>query len=252
MKGKHFYTSEVAEAVGVHPNTVRLYEAWGFLPPIPRSAGGYRLFTDAHLDQMHLARTALQGPWPGKAIKEAAVAMVRQAADGDLGGALEEAYHYLTLVQAERARAEAAATLLERWADGVTPDATDEPLWIGDAAELLDVTNDTLRSWERNGLIDVPRDPDNGYRLYGADEIGRLRVIRMLRRAGYSTMAILRMLLQLRRGQTDDLREALDTPREGEDVYIAADRWLSTLTSLEARAREMIAQLEAMLRKRRS
>jgi DNA-binding transcriptional MerR regulator len=252
MKGKYLYTSEIAEAVGVHPNTVRLYEEWGFLPPIPRSASGYRLFTEAHLDQMRLARTALQGPWPGPSIKEAAVAVVREAAAGDLGTALEESYRYLALVQAERARAEAAVMLLERWADGVITDATQERLWIGEAAERLDVTTDTLRSWERNGLIDIPRDPANGYRLYGAEQIGRLRVIRMLRRAGYSTMAILRMLLQLDRGRAGDLRAALDTPREGEDVYVAADRWLTTLSSLEQRAHEMITQLEAMLRKRQS
>jgi DNA-binding transcriptional MerR regulator len=169
-----------------------------------------------------------------------------------LGTALEESYRYLTLVQAERARAEAAVMLLERWADGVITDATQERLWIGEAAERLDVTTDTLRSWERNGLIDIPRDPANGYRLYGAEQIGRLRVIRMLRRAGYSTMAILRMLLQLDRGRAGDLRAALDTPREGEDVYVAADRWLTTLSSLEQRAHEMITQLETMLRKRRS
>jgi DNA-binding transcriptional MerR regulator len=30
-------TSEITKAVGVHPNTVRLYERWGFLPPVPRS-----------------------------------------------------------------------------------------------------------------------------------------------------------------------------------------------------------------------
>lgn len=88
IKGKYYYTSEIADAVGVHPNTVRLYETWEFLPTIPRSASGYRLFKEAHLDQMRLARTALEGPWPGTSIKEAAVAMVRQAAAGDLGGAL--------------------------------------------------------------------------------------------------------------------------------------------------------------------
>ncbi len=32
----HFLTtSRVAKAVGVHPNTVRLYEQFGFLPSIP-------------------------------------------------------------------------------------------------------------------------------------------------------------------------------------------------------------------------
>jgi DNA-binding transcriptional MerR regulator len=238
-------TSDIAKAVGVHVNTVRLYEEWGFLQPVPRSRAGYRLFTEAHLEQMRLARMAMHGPWPGSNIRKSALALVRRASSGDLGGALEQAYHHLALVQAERARAEAAAGLLERWARGTTTDATAKPLRIGEVAELLAVTADQLRNWERNGLIDVPRDPHNGYRLYGAAEIGRLRVIRMLLRAGYSMMAILRMLLQLDRGT--DPRQALDTPHPDEDVYTAADRWLSSLAEQEQRASSIITQIEKMI-----
>jgi DNA-binding transcriptional MerR regulator len=245
MTHRYLRTSDIAKAVGVHPNTVRLYEEWGFLPPIPRSPTGYRLFTQDHLEQMRLARMAMHGPWPGTNIRKSALALVRQAASGDLGGALEQAYHHLALVQAERARAEAAAGLLERWAQGTATDATDEPLHIGQAAQLMDVTTDQLRNWERNGLIDVPRNPRNNYRLYTAVEIGRLRVIRMLLRAGYSMMAILRMLLQIDRGA--DPRQALDTPHPDEDVHTAADRWLSSLTEQEQRASSIIAQVEKMI-----
>ena len=252
MTPQYLRTSDIARAVGVHPNTVRLYEEWGFLPPIPRSPSGYRLFTAAHLDQMRLARTALRGPWPGRNIKQAALALVERAASGDLGGALEQAYVYLARIRAELAQVEAAVELLERWADGTAADGTVDPLQIGETAELLGATRDMLRNWERNGLIEVPRDPHSGYRLYGADEISRLRVIRMLRRAGYSLMAILRMLLFLDQGQRGDLRQVLDTPRPDEDVYSAADQWLSTLTALGQRATDVIAQLEEMIRQRRA
>lgn len=252
MTRRHLSTSDIAKAVGVHPNTVRLYEEWGFLPPIPRSTSGYRLFTQGHLDQMRLARLVMHGPWPGRDIRKSALALVRQAASGDLGGALEQAYHHLALVQAERAQAEAAAQLLERWAQGTPVDATAQPLPISGAARLLGVTIDMLRNWERNGLIQVPRDPHSGYRLYGATEIGRLRVIRTLRQAGYSMMAVLRMLLQLNQGQRDDLRETLDTPRPDEDIVFATDRWLSTLAEQEQRAMDIITQLEEMIRKRQT
>ena len=245
---QHLYTSEIARQVGVHANTVRLYEEWGFLPPVPRSPSGYRLYSRRHLDQMRLARTALHGGWPGPNIRQSALDLVRRAASGDLGSALEQAYHHLALVQAERAQAEAAADLLERWAQGVAVDGTPRRLRISEAARRLGVTSDMLRNWERNGLIRVPRDPESGYRLYGAAEFGRLRVIRMLNRAGYSQMAILRMLLHLDQASGQDLRQVLDTPRPDEEVYSAADRWLSTLTEQEARAAEIIAQLEDMIR----
>lgn len=250
MKRRYLRTSEVAVVVGVHPNPVRMYEAWGLLPEIPRTPSGYRKFTEAHVDQMRLARMAFKGPWPGRAIRQSVVDLVKQAASGDLGGALEKAYDHLALVKAEEAQAESAIKLLERWAGGAAADATTAQLHIGEVAELLGVTCDMLRNWERNGLIRVPRNPANRYRVYGAREIGRLRVIRMLRHAGYSMMAILRMLLQLDRGEADDLRKALDTPSPDEDVYSAADQWLTTLTDWEQRTNEMIALLEAMIRKR--
>jgi DNA-binding transcriptional MerR regulator len=252
MKLPYLYTSDIARAVGVHPNTVRLYEKWGFLPPIPRSAGGYRLFTETHLDQMRLARTALHGFWPGKNIRHSALALVRRAASGDLEGALEQAHHHLALVQTERTHAEEAAEFLEHWAERPAVDTPTESWQIGQVAGLLDVTSDALRDWERNGLIDVPRDVRNRYRRYGAAEIGRLRVIRMLRRAGYSTMAILRMFLQLDRGAKVDLRQVLDTPGPDEDIFFSADRWLSTLLAQEERAREIIAQIQAMIRKQQA
>jgi DNA-binding transcriptional MerR regulator len=192
MKRSHLRTAEIARAVGVHPNTVRLYEEWGFISTVPRSPAGYRLYTQDHLDQMRLAYTALKWPYPGG--KEPALALVLKAAAGDLGGALEDAYRYLAQIRAERAEAEAAAEYLDRWSQGAPVDATAAPLLIGAAAQRLSLTVDTLRSWERNGLLRVPRDPHSGYRLYGAEELGRLRVIRLLRHGGYSPMAILRLL----------------------------------------------------------
>jgi DNA-binding transcriptional MerR regulator len=250
MKG-YLSTSEIAKAVGVHPNTVRLYEEWGFLSPVPRSPSGYRLFSQEHLDQMRLARTALHGQWPGKSIRDSALKLVRLSASGDMGGALEQGYRHLALVQAERAEAEAAADLLEHWARGVATDATAGAIWIGEAARLLGCTTDMLRNWERNGLIRVPRDPENGYRRYGAAEIGRLRVIRMLNRAGYSQMAILRMLLALDLAQGGNLRQVLDTPGPDEDIYSAADHWLSALGEQERRALDLLAQVEALIDRRK-
>ena len=49
---KYYKTSEIAKAVGLHPNTIRLYEEWGLLPEVPRSPSGYRLFTRDHMDQV--------------------------------------------------------------------------------------------------------------------------------------------------------------------------------------------------------
>jgi DNA-binding transcriptional MerR regulator len=245
MATRYLRTSEIAEAVGVHPNTVRLYEAWGYLPPIPRSRTGYRRFTPRHLEQMRLARIALQWPYPGG--KAIIVDLIKSAAEGNLGQALELAFQFLAQVQAERAHAEAAVAFLERWAQGGRADTAARPLTIGATAKHLALSVDMLRNWERNGLLVTPRHPQSGYRLYGAPEIGRLRVIRMLRQAGYSMMAILRMLRRFDAGERQNLRLVLDTPALDEDIYYVSDNWLTTLAQTEARAQAVIDQINTML-----
>jgi DNA-binding transcriptional MerR regulator len=252
---KYLRTSELARAVGAHPNTVRRYVDRGILPPVERSASGYRRFTQRHLDCMRLARQVYCNYSPGHTLFQSGVRIIQANAGGDLQGALELAHRHLALVQSERAQADLAAALLERWASSV-PDFSEapsedsiQPLSIGQVAHLLGVSIDVLRNWDRSGLIDVPRDPSNGYRRYRTQEISRLRVIRMLSRSGYSISAILRMLLQLDQGEKTDLRRALDTPRPDEDVYTASDRWISTLTDQERRARAIIALVEEIIQK---
>ncbi len=242
-------TAKIARLTGVHPNTVRLYEAIGWISPAPRSPSGYRLFKEAHIDQMRLARTALAGAWPGRNIRRSLLRLVGLTAREDYGAALEQAYHNLAVVHSERAQAEAAARLLERWAQGAPVDATERPLTIAEAARRLELTPDVLRNWERDGLLETPRHRRNGYRQYGQPEMARLRVIRMLRQAGYSLLAILRMLVRLERGEAQNLRQSLDTPPEDEDIFTAADRWLTTLTQEERRAGQLIEILEGMIGK---
>jgi DNA-binding transcriptional MerR regulator len=243
---KSLRTIHIARELGVHVNTVRLYESEGFLPAIPRGANGYRQYTPMHLEQCRLANLTLQWPYLGN--KSLLVDLVKSAAAGDYGTAMELAYKYLAHVRVERTYAEAAIEFLERWAAGHLMDTPRQGVHIGEAATYLNVSVDMLRNWERNGLIDVPRDPTNGYRLYGTTEFGRLRVIRILVQSGYSLMSILRMLRQFDEGKTDNLREALDLPPE-EDEYIPiiANRWLSSLLALEARAQRIIAQIGHMI-----
>jgi DNA-binding transcriptional MerR regulator len=241
-------TSDIAKALGVHVNTIRLYETWGFLPEIPRAPNGYRQYTALHLEHARLAHLALRWPYLGD--KALLLDLVKSAASGDFGMAMELAYKYLATVRMERTMAESAIEFLERWAAGHLMDTPRQRVHISQAARHLNVTVDMLRNWERNGLLDVPRDPANQYRLYGTAEFGRLRVIRTLVQAGYSLMAILRMLRQFDAGNTDNLATALDLPREessNEAIEVIADRWLTSLLELEQRAQAIIRQIGHMI-----
>lgn len=241
-------TSDLAKEVGVHVNTIRLYEESGYLSEVPRGPNGYRQYLPMHLEQARLASLALHWPYIGD--KQKLIVMVKCAVSGDLGMAMEYAYRYLAFVRVERTYAESALEFLERWAAGHAVDTSPHPMHIHQAAAHLNVSVDMLRNWERNGLLTVPRDPANLYRLYGSAEFGRLRVIRMLVKSGFSLMAILRMLQRFDSGNASDLREALSVPPEdtaNENIIVLADQWLTHLLEMEQRARKIIEQIGRMI-----
>jgi len=248
MATKFLRTSDLARAVGVHPNTVRRYGDWGLIPPVERSPSGYRVFTQHHLDCLRLARMIYAAPYPGRGFRALGSEIIQCAVVEDWQGALEKAHEHLLAVNAELEQANQAANLLEHWAQHMTVNHVDEtPLAIGEVSKLLGVSIDVIRNAERNGLISIPRNPYNNYRLFGKKEIERLRIIRMLSKAGYSHMSILRMFIELDKGNTRDLKKTLDTPRADEDIFTAADHWLTTLREQKKLAQRVIQFIEEII-----
>jgi DNA-binding transcriptional MerR regulator len=247
MTGKFLRTSDLAQAVGVHPNTVRLYEEWGLLPPVERSAVGYRLFTQRHLDCLRLARLIYAADYPGTELRASGREIIRCAVIDDWAGAREMALAHLASVQAELEQANTAADVLEHWAQSTADDDGEEALAIGEASQLVGASLDAIRNWERDGLITVPRNASNGYRRFGKRDIERLRIIRMLSHSGYSHMAMLRMFRELDEGRISDLREALDVQREDEDIMTAADHWLTTLAGQERLSHQVVHLIDEQI-----
>jgi DNA-binding transcriptional MerR regulator len=237
-------TSDIAKTLGVHVNTVRNYEKWGYLPEIPRGENGYRAFTAVHLEQVRLACLALQWPYLGE--RSSLVDLVKSAARSEFGPAMELAHSYLDQIRAAYANAEAAIEFAEQWAAAHSTDVPSQKLTISQTAQHLNLTVDMLRSWERNGLIEIPRNPLNQYRLYGPSEFERIRVIHLLLQSGFSLMAISRMLQQVDAGKSSELRQALELPqheRANEAIDVIGDHWLSSLLELERRAEAIIQQI---------
>ncbi len=248
MASDFFSTSDLARAVGIHPNTVRMYADWGLIPPVERSANGYRRFTRRHLDCLRLARLIYSAPYPGRGFRALGNEIIQCAVADNWPGALEKAHAHLAAVNSELEQANRAADVLEHWAQNMRADAAGETsLAIGEVSKLLGVSLDIIRNAERNGLLTIPRNSYNNYRLFGKREIERLRIIRMLSKAGYSHMAILRMFMELDAGNTRNLKKVLDTPRADEDIFSAADRWLTTLREQKKLAEQVLQLLQKQL-----
>lgn len=240
-----YRTAQIAEIVGVHPNTIRFYERVKLLPPIPRTANGYRVFGDWHLLQLRLLRAAFRAEIISDSLRQEVFEIVTISASGLLEEAIHRTHKYRNHIREEKARAEEAIRIANRILEN-TAVSNEQPAILHrvDAAVALGITKDILRDWERNGLIDIPRSA-SGYRTYGCTEMNRLKIIRTLRNAHYSMMSILRMLTRMDRGEKN-LGEILNTPGDEEDIVCAADRYCSSLSFAENDAEEMLGILAEM------
>ncbi|MBI2737237.1 MAG: heavy metal-responsive transcriptional regulator [Rhodospirillales bacterium] len=70
-------------------------------------------------------------------------------------------------------------------------------LTIGKAAARANVTPDTLRYYEREGLIRPATKSEAGYRLYDTEQVRRLQFIRQAQECGFA-MGEIRQLLAVR------------------------------------------------------
>jgi MerR family copper efflux transcriptional regulator len=73
-------------------------------------------------------------------------------------------------------------------------------LTIGRLAAAADVGIDTVRFYERAGLMPKPQRTGSGYRSYGPDDVSRLQFIRRAKTLGFALDEIAE-LLRLSRGQ---------------------------------------------------
>jgi DNA-binding transcriptional MerR regulator len=95
-------------------------------------------------------------------------------------------------------------------------------------SDFLSISIDTLRNWEMNGLLDIKRSK-NGYRVYNAEDIKRIKIIRTLRCANYSLSSILRMLNELSSNPNANIKNTLDTPKSNESIISACDKLITSL-----------------------
>lgn len=241
-----YTTSQVAAMIGIHPNTVRLYEEWGIIPRPERKSNGYRIFTDFHIEQIRLARTAFQIEILQNGLRKKIFQMVKLSAAGKFDQALTLTETYVSGLCQERDNAEDAIHIVKQIISGETQENR-AFMKRKEVSEYLGISMDALRNWEMNGLLAVKR-KENGYRIYTGDDIKRLKIIRSLRCANYSLEAILRMLRQLTQNPNVDIKAALNTPRPSDDIISACDQLIFSLSAAEKNAVILMEMLQKMKR----
>jgi DNA-binding transcriptional MerR regulator len=221
-----------------------MYEEWGLIPLAERKPNGYRVFTVFHIEQLRLVRIAFQIEVLQNGLRKKVVEIIKLSANRDFDKALTFAEEYRSQIQREKRNAEESIGIAKQILSGKSIEHT---LFLKrkEVSDYLDISMDTLRNWERNGLIQVKR-KQNGYRAYTSDDIERLKMIRTLRLANYSLEAILRMLNALDHNPQVNIKWVLNTPRADADIVSVCDRLIVSLREAEKNAEKMIKILLEM------
>ena len=223
---------DLARAVGVSSQTIRLYERVGFLPPAERTPTGQRRFGPRHMQAIQAARAMIAGyGW------EHALEIMRAAHQGDMAAMLArvDARH----AELARRRQEidevlaALQTLRQLEAEQEAPARAwrgPPALTIGEAARLVGVRSSAIRFWETQGLLQPERDRDSRYRRYRPEQIRRLHMVVLLRNGGYGFEAIRSVLAELSAGAPEQALAAIEGRRE--EFIAASQRGMAATAAL--------------------
>lgn len=231
-----FTTKQIADQLGVHPNTVRLYEKWGYISPVKRRPNGYRAYTEQHLEQLKIARIAFPGPYPVSS--RPLYDMVQSYKSQEYSRALELAKVYRQAVHQELEKTNAALKILDQWhknkygSDKIIANSRKE------FAALCQLSVETVRTWERNGIFQ-PQVSSSRCNKYSELNYEKVQIIRLLRKRGFS-IASLAQVFSSKNNQIIPSQFLEEIYKNRETSYVA-DEWLHHLKQHIQRADQLIA-----------
>lgn len=190
QEGGRLRPVDLARGHGLSTQAIRNYEAAGILPGTERTPHGYRTYTPLHAQALR----AFLALVPGHGHRTATSIM--QAVNR---GATEEALRLIDdghaqLLDDRRTLQAVEAALRDLGPVPREPGDT----FVGPLASRLGVSPATLRAWERAGLVRPRRDPQSGYRIYGAADVRDAHLVHQLRRGGYLLEQIAPLIVQVR------------------------------------------------------
>ncbi|MFF0488065.1 MerR family transcriptional regulator [Nocardia sp. NPDC004068] len=206
---------DLARLAGVSTQQIRNYVDAEILPPVARTANGYRRFGPPHAAALRTYRALAAGFGPVIARR-----IMQEVHRDDVAAALDliDAAH-AALHEQRRALTATAEALEEVAAQGPHhSEAHTAPprsgLRIGEVAARVGVRTSALRVWEAEGLLTPARESGTGYRTFDAADIRDAHVVAVLRRGAHPFDRIRAVLDGLRRtGSSAALHTALTRRR---------------------------------------
>lgn len=202
--------TDLAREHGISTQAVRNYEQDGHLPLAERTPTGYRIYTETHAAALRAYLHLIP------AYGYAASGQIMHAVHDDR---IDDALMVIDRGHGQLLRDRDTLDAVKNAIDHLTvetPHAAEQPvapgpLTIGELAHQLQVTQATLRNWERAGILTPARDRATGYRVFQAGDIRDAELAHLLRRGGYLLDHIALVVEQVRTaGGTEALSRSLD------------------------------------------
>jgi DNA-binding transcriptional MerR regulator len=211
-------THDLALAGHISVQQVRNYEANGLIPQAQRSPSGYRLYTQQHLAALKAVQSMVGGyGWPRTS------AIMQALHRGDLSAALVTIDERHAEIASKRFQVEQTLSALRTLAaqsDSLQSSHHSQRVRVGEAARQVGVRVSALHFWEQQGLLHPVREQHSRYRLYDEQQMRRLRVVALLRDAGYPFNVIQSVLDESAAGQPEKAIVAVEK-RRGELTRIS-------------------------------
>jgi DNA-binding transcriptional MerR regulator len=205
-------THDLALAGHMSVQQVRNYEASGLIPQAQRSPSGYRLYTQQHLAALQTLKSMVHGyGW------QRTPAIMQALYRGDLSATLATIDERHAELANKRLQIEQTLSALRILAAQSAPkphSSHPQHFRIGEAAKQVGVRVSALHFWEQQGLLHPLRDQSSRYRLYDEHQMHRLRVVVLLRSAGYTFNVIQPVLDELAAGRPEKAIVAVEKRRE--------------------------------------
>lgn len=109
-------------------------------------------------------------------------------------------------------------------------------LKIGKTAEMAGVNKETIRYYERRGLIPEPDKMDSGYRLYSMRHVDQIRFIKRAQELGF-TLSEIKALLNLR---MDEDTTCSEIKQEAEQKYRDVVKKIEDLQRIKSTLTDLI------------
>ncbi|MFJ3788830.1 MerR family transcriptional regulator [Kitasatospora sp. NPDC090091] len=207
LKSGGLRTVDVARRAGCSVQQIRNLERDGVLPPATRTAAGYRIYGEVHLQSALAYRALAAGAGPTEA-RRIVRAAHRFPASPEVFALLDAAHARLHAERTELGQAKEAARAV---ADEPIEDVrTSDAMSVSELAAALGVRPSTLRHWDAEGLVVPDRGPGRGARRYTPAQVRDARIVHQLRRAGYRIAPLRVLVPELRRAhRSPDITTAL-------------------------------------------